>query len=452
MSARRRAALVLAGACWLAPGPRTAAGEPTRPLDANGCVQVAVRGSARTEEAEARVRELQARLAEVESVYYPKLQATTFVTPMFTVRGNGLTYDVERRYKNLGDWGPYANLDALLALPVYTFGRAEKGAEAARQRVEVARARVREAANAVALETRRMYYTHLFAASMLPALGNASKLLADAVARAEALYDEGTGAVTQVDIAKLKYGAAEVARFTFMAEDGAALGLAALKHTMGMSEAAPLQLADKLLPDAPEVTATPLAALLQQAAEARPEWAQIAHGQRATLAWEEAERLANWPVVFVAGILRAAYTPTRQHDPNPYHYDIYNMVVGGAAVGLRFDLDPALASARADIAAATGAQVEALRRFAATGIPLQVRKAHDDLARARRTLVTTSDGVTATRKWMTFAAAAYTSGTGEARDLLEGLASYLSAKRTYFETLQGYYTAEAELGYAVGRP
>lgn len=423
------------------------------PLNADACVAIALATNARIAEAEGKVHEYEARLAEVQSAYYPKLTGYTFLAPMFTVHGNGLQPDVERRWKSLRDWGPYAYLEALLAQPLYTFGRVEAGSEAARERALVERARVRETENVVALEVRRMYYTRLLAASMLPALGAAQKALDTAQKRAQELYDNGTGEVTQVDLAKLAFGQSEVTRFTLLAQDGTTLALSALKHTMGLPDNAALTLADSVLPaiaaDAP--ADADLAPLLKEASEQRPEWAQIEHGKRATLKWEQAEKLANWPVVFVAGTFRGAWSPTRDADPNPYHYDIYNMVVAGAAVGLKFDLDPALASAKAGIATATGEQVEALGRFAATGIPLQVRHAHDDLRRARLTVASAAEGVTATRRWLTFAATAYASGTGEARDLLEGLVASLQAKRTYYENLQGYYVAQAELAYAVGR-
>ncbi len=55
-----------------------------------------------------------------------------------------------------------------------------------------------------------------------------------------------------------------------------------------------------------------------------------------------------------------------------------------------------------------------------------------------------------TRKWMTFSAAAYTSGTGEASDVLEGVAAYLLAKKAYYDHLLGAYQAKADLELAIG--
>lgn len=51
---------------------------------------------------------------------------------------------------------------------------------------------------------------------------------------------------------------------------------------------------------------------------------------------------------------------------------------------------------------------------------------------------------------MTFSANAYQAGTGEARDVLEGLVALLGAKRTYYQHLRGYHDARADLARATG--
>lgn len=421
---------------------------PPEAWTAEQCVVYALDHSPKIAEAAAKVREYEARLAEVESIFWPKIDALGFVAPMFTVQGSALEPDVRRDYTR---WGPYTRLQATLAWPLFTFGRGSHGEDAAAARADVERARLREARNVLALEVRRLYYLRLFALSMLPSLDLAARLVGEAEEKAQALYDAGTGEVTQADLMKLRYGALEVQRYTRVARDGADLALAALKHTLGLPEEAALALADERLPDLPAAPPPDLAALLREAAEQRPEWAQIKHGRQATLSLESAEKLANAPVLALAGQIEAAWAPTRDDTPNPYHYDPYNDLAGGVALALKWDFDPALASAKAAGARALQDQVEALSRFAATGIPLQVRKAHQEVQRARDLAAITDETVKAGRKWLTFSAAAYRTGTGDARDVLEGLVAFLQARRTHYEQLRDYYTAEAELWFAVGR-
>ena len=445
-SAPRTLALLVA---VLVPPAAMAAPPAEAPLGVEDCVRIAVDASATVEEAEAKVREWEARIAEVESVYYPKLQATSYVAPMYTVRGNGQTEDVERDY-SLDAWGPYVHFEGLLVQPIWAFGRAAAGELAARERTEVERAKVREVRNKVALEVRKLYYARLFALSLLPTFDVVSGILKQAEARATELYDAGTGEVTQADRMRLRYGATEVEKYQLQATDGAELAGLALQHTMGLRADQKLVLADDRLV-MPESGETPdLFTLLAQAASGRPEWAQAEHGSAAAAALEDAEYGANHPVLFAAGQLTVDWAPTRTDVKNPYWYDQYNGIGGGIAIGLRLDLDAALAAAKAGGARAKQDQVSALIRFASTGIPLQVRKAHQEVQRYYKMTQLSNEGVRATRKWMTFSAAAYNAGTGEAKDVLEGVAAYAKARHDYYDALQKYYVARAELDYAIG--
>ena len=422
-------------------------------IDAEGCVRVALRESAQLAQAEALVRQYEARLALVESSFYPKLLGTTYLAPMFTVHGTALTQDVARQWKRPSDWGPYAHLEALLAIPLYSFGRAEQGALAARERAAVERARARQAENVVALEVRKLYHLRLYPLSLLPALHSAAEMVAEAEARGQELYEQATGDVTQADLMKLRYAATEVAKFERMATDGAALATSALKHTMGLADNEDVTFANEELPEMGEPSSpdSDLPALLAEAARQRPEWEQLGHGDKAAAALIKSEAATSWPIVFLAGQLTADWTPQRDDGKNPYWFDPYNQVFGGVALGLRFDVDPAKTSALVEGAEATRDEVDALRRFASTGIPLQVRKAQLDLEQQRALVELSTEGVKATRKWMAFAGAAYKTGTGEARDVLEGLVAYLQAKRGYYDALLAYHVSRAELAYAIGR-
>lgn len=444
----RRAALihvVLVGLCWPRVG-HAQEDDPTWTLDR--CVSEAVGRGAQVAEAEAQVQLYAARLKQVESVYYPKLSGLAFITATNTVKGNALTEDVERDYER---WGPYTHLEALLAQPIYTFGRAAAGERAAQARLRVEQSRLEGARKVVALEVKRLYFNHLMAKSLMPTIDTVESVVADAYTKAKALYEARSGQVTKADIMKLEYAGLEVKKARLLAQNGAELALAALQHTMGRGLNDTLVLAKKRLPKPGKAEPMAFEALLIEAKTNRSEWAQLEHGKAAAEELETAERLADAPVLFVAGQIQFDWAPTRQDTQNPYHYDSYNDFAGGVALGLTFDLDPAKSVARADEARALQSRVSALRRFAETGIPLQVKKAFGELKRARKTTELSRAGVKATRKWMTFSALAYQSGTGEARDVLEGVGAYVAAKRSYYEALRDYHVARAELAYAVGR-
>lgn len=431
----------------LGAGALLAAEAHAQPLDADACVRTALRDSGQVAEADAKVAEWQARLAEVQSVYAPKLQALTWLAPMFQVRGEATAPDVERDFTR---WGPYFHGEATLFQPLSTFGRAEAGERAARDRTRVEAAAARKVRLQLAFEVRRLYWLGAYARSMLPVLDSGRKVLAEALDKARALYAAGTGQVTQVDLQKLAYGLAEIERYQIAAEMGAALARDALVHTLGLPADATISFADATLPPATS-DLPPLADLLALACRHRPEWAQLSHGKAAALSLEQAERLANRPILFWGANLRLDRTPMRPDFRNPYVHDPYNDASAGVAVGLRFDLDPRKTTARGDAAAALGQQVQALERFAATGIPLEVRKARYEAVQARKTLEVSERGAAAARKWMTFAGAAYATGTGEAREVLEGVVAFLQARRNTLAALQDLHIADAAVLLATGR-
>ncbi len=446
------------GLVWAA---LAASAEPAVSLQA--CIDAALHDNAELGGSRANVHDMEARLAAVRSTFWPKLEGLALLAPMYTVRGDGYSKQYTVRFKSLHDWGPYASLDMKLIQPLSTFGRAHAGIAAARAQLGAERAAYATARNALTLEVRKLYYAHLFARSMQPTLRRAIATLGQARTQASALFAKGSGEVTQVDLAKLAYGNSEALRQLRSAEDGATLALQALAHLMGRAAEPLLQLQEESMPQVTAVAPlSPFAGaarppqqlsliMLQRTAELRrPEWQQLREGRRAARAWEQAEHRATRPVLFLAGQLRYGYAPTRSIDRNPWHVDNYNTAVGGVALGLKFDLDPALAHAKEASAAATGERLAALARKAQTGIALQVRKAHADLLRAEQGAVLAAEGLQATRQWMSSAASAYHSGSGEARDLLEGLAAYVQAKKAHLETLRSFHLAASELRWAVG--
>lgn len=448
-----RAALGLAVALALpAAAPARAAGAGDAPGGAaprtwtlEACVAEAVAHSGQVAEGRGKVAEWEARLAEVRATWWPKLTGYAFAAPMFEVRGSPA--GVERDYRT---WGPYLRFEGLLAQPVYTFGRLEAGERAAAERVEVERSQLELTRQKVALEVRRYHDLHLYARGLLPTLRSIRKILDEASAKAQELYDGASGKVTNVDLMKLKYASTELDKYAVQAEAGAAIALAALQHVMGLPAEPAIVLAEAELPEPPPGDLPAVEALVRLAAERRPEAAQLRHGRAAAESLERSEARADWPVLAVVGQLSASWTPTRSDVSNPYYADPYNDLSGGVALALRFDLDPARSRARSAGARSLVEQVDGLARHAATGIPVEVRKAHSDAAQALKLVRLASEGSSATRKWMVFAGAAYVAGTGETRDLLEGVAAYGAARKGYFDALLAFHQAMAQLALATG--
>ena len=433
--------------CFLFAGLANA--DKQQPLTLQQCIDIAIKQNASVEVANAKIDEYRARLLEVQSNYYPKLSVMGYLAPMFSVTGD-INAPVEYDY-SLGAWGPSTHLEALLAMPIYTFGRLEAGEDAAKERLNVEKAKLREAQNHVKLEVTKFYYTYLYATTMLPRLKSAEKMGIEISEKAQEYYDQASGKVTKVDLMKLKYADAEIKKYILVAEEGIELSLSALKHTMGLENDYQLALdLNKMPKPAKKLKVDEQNKLVELAIQNRPEWAQIRHGLKAINSLRQSQRKANSPVIFIGGMLETNWTPSRDDASNPYHYDPYNDIFGGVAVGFKLDLDWKLNKSKLASINATQREINGLKQKAETGIPLQVRKSRSELVRFHQQVNLSNKARKAANKWVVFSGAAYAAGTGEVKDVLEGVVASLSAKRDYYENMLKFYIARAELDYALG--
>ena len=111
------------------------------------------------------------------------------------------------------------------------------------------------------------------------------------------------------DLTKIDYAGNEAYRYQHQSDYATRVTLAALKHTMGMPSSAPLVIAEKRLPKIKNHPKLELARLFMEAAENRPEWSQLDHGEKAALAWKDAEALSNMPTLFLAGTIEIIGRP-----------------------------------------------------------------------------------------------------------------------------------------------
>ena len=177
---------------------------------------------------------------------------------------------------------------------------------------------------------------------------------------------------------------------------------------------------------------------------------QLVHGKKVAKAFDLSEQLSSNPTAFVAAQIDLNWSPVWPGPDNPWAFNRFNSITPGLAVGLQFDIDVAKSLAKSYGAKGLMEQVEGLEKFAATGIPMEVRKAYDDALQAETLTRQSDEQATATKKWLVFAGTGYAAGTGDAKDVLEGLVQYMNAKKGYYDALQSLHVARATLLYVTG--
>ena len=404
--------------------------------------------------ADLQVESAKNKLKELESTFYPKLEVTTWIAPMFRVNGTALDTTVEYQFESLSDWGPYLHFEARLVQIISTFGRFDGLQEAGQLNTKVEQAKRTLVESSLITETRRLVLAYRLALSLDKTVTTILETLDKALAYARPAYAEGTGAITTIDISRLEFGKSKALTFQAMLNEQVALIEQGLRFLLHFDNQTALTFKLEKLPRLRAIPATPpFATLLDAAQTHRAEWTQLRSGQAAYAKLGEVEEKNLYlPYLFAAGEFSADWTAVRDDTPNPYHYDPYNGTWGGVALGLRWNLDWAKTQAQIDHWKLEGQKLDALEAKLSTGIEAQITALTVEASQARKRGDIMRLGAKAARKWMLSASAGFSLGTASARDLLEGVLAYSEAKLGESSAAYDLLLARVELDRALGIP
>jgi outer membrane protein len=371
------------------------------------------------------------------------------VTQMFgpSPAANGGPYDPALR-SDIADLGLFTRTEATLIMPLYTFGKLQAAADAARHGLAAARYQREATAAEIRRDVRKAYYGVLLAREIRALADDTIRRLAKARARVRELIEEEE--LQPSDQHRLDVFTLEIEARRAAASATEAALLDALKSAMGIAPSAAFDIASQALERA---TGEPVdeAASARAALESRPEVQQLRAAVEARSALARAARADLFPQFYIGAQLRHGYAPNRTDQRNPFVRDDFNFLQGGAAIGFRYSLNFSAARARAGQALAERDRMAAQRRAAESAIALQSRNA----ARARQACALAAEvrekAARTARGWLATAEANFDLGVGDTRDLVDAFQAYIQTKASLLQALFDENAAEAELEYAEGR-
>ena len=388
---------------------------------------------------------------EAISTYTPKINGMTWLAPMYTITKGDTAWETESDFSN---WGPYYNLDLQFQQPVFAFTRVISGIRAANEGQNVARADVDITKWNIAKNVRLYYYGIVFGTTMLKTIDMADEMLSNAIKKVEESLAAGKTEVSEVDLSKLKYYYAQIPINRSFAKKSIEQAQRALFLATGE------RLEDKDMPQRLEMEKLEVKDFtyyMNLMMENRPLLQKLNHGISATRHLMDLEYKSMIPVLFLGGFLKFAAAPTVEMHSNQFMSNSYNTfngenrsVNGGFAIGLFWQFDPVKSIARGLQKKAELDKLLELHNYAMEGFPLQLYKILKDM----EDLIVKADNnkiaVDNAQSWMFFAANAYMIGTGEAKDIMEGLAAYVKAKTDYYQAIYDYNKLLGELCETVG--
>lgn len=451
---RRRGAPWVAGALVLIAGvalPQMARAEGQTSTGVYSLKDLIQRALATSPEIRQFQRGTEAALAkkdQADAGQFAQIELTAVVGP--SPRARGTVVDSPDRKDSPTVDNVFERVEMTLVQPLYTFGKITGFREAAAEGVKVEKAKVEEKAADVILRIKDLYYGRLLASDLLGLIDEISSDLDKAIDKTERQLKAEAPDVDEVDLYKLKAFRGEALKNMNEAQKGFDLATAALRTFAGLDPGQPFELDAKGLDVTPRKV-EPEDQAIGTALDMRPEMAQVRAGLKATEALVQAEESNLYPQFFAAlnGVFAQAGNRTRQQ--NPFAFDPLNDRFVAVVLGLKYNLDFGITRGKIRAAQAEHLKIRETKQFAEQGIPLQVRKAHRELAEAIETIRATDEGWRNARKWLIASKANYDLGVGDARDLGQAVETYARLRAENFKAIYNYNLSLANIEHSTGR-
>jgi outer membrane protein TolC len=165
----------------------------------------------------------------------------------------------------------------------------------------------------------------------------------------------------------------------------------------------------------------------------------------------ELERADYFPSLFLSTGVQYAHAGNRDEQRNPFAADDFNFIRPVGVVGIHWDLNFFVTNAKVAAARADLERLQALKREAASGLQLEIRRAYSDVTQARDTITAAEEGRKAGRGLLILTVSNFDLGIGEAEELFKGLGTYTEASTDYLRAVHDYNVAVAALSKAVGK-
>jgi ABC-type transporter MlaC component/outer membrane protein TolC len=424
-----------------------------RTLDRRSAIRAAMQQNPQVAAARAQEAAMQAQRRQADAARWPIVTLNAAVGPSLQatlVPGTAVT-SVERQYHDFR----FSDLSAVFVgtltviQPLYTFGKIALRQEAASHGVRAREAQTRMERSDVALEVARIYEAYLLARDGGRFLGEIAHWLERTLEGTEERLARHQGSVTDRDVLRLKSGQGLIAIGQHQAEAGLSQAAAGLIAYLGLPRDEPIEVAEDelgLVGDIPPSFST----LVALASHNRPELVALSEGRSALDALARAEAAGVKPDIFALALVAAAYTPGRDWIETRFVVDPLNNFVPWLAVGLRWQVQGYTAAERAKEQRAQADVLRHLGEWAEAGIPAEVRRAYEDVARTRKDVETGELAVAKAKQWMVEASADYAIGFLDVREVSDAVEAYVAIRTAILKAHFEHNVAMAELSRATG--
>ncbi|MDZ4785305.1 MAG: TolC family protein [bacterium] len=346
-------------------------------------------------------------------------------------------------------FGPFAKGTLTAIVPIWTWGKLDSYKKAATAGIGVEKAGAEMKRNLVIQRIKELFYGVLLASDSMRLGDEVGEYLEKALTKANELFEEGTGEVSQTDIQRLLVGKAELARQLATAKQGEPLArsaLSAFSKVSGNFDLKPDFLTEE------KFKFDNLEELIAISWKHAPEANQLKYGVEAKQNLVKVEKADLYPVLFAGARFEGGASDARDTNHNPFlNDDGFGPIQGGPALGMRWNLNFLTTQAKIAQAQANYRALKSREELAKIGLPLLVEEAYRKVLEYREQIKQAEEGTKSARGWMVSASNNYEVGIGEPKILMEGIGSYAIMKINLYQARYNYNMALAKLSQTIGR-
>lgn len=389
-----------------------------------------------------------AKLAEARGARLGKVSLEAWIAPSPDVRC--VTADCTRTSTDQATVefsGVFSGFRVSVTQPLYTFGKLEAVARAARKAVEAARAQENQLAGRAAVEAATVYYGLKLARELRWMLEDGRDEIKKALAKLEAQLEAGKGDVTIQDKLRLETLLTEVAARLIEARTSETMALAGVRL---IARDKRVDIDEESLDAARFQLSKRRASYLEQARRYHPQVHAARAGWEAKRALHSFEKAKWFPnLALVAGFSLAGAQGV-DNPPSAFANDPYNGYGASLALVLKWEVEPLQVRARVAHARANARQAQATLEAAELAAELAVTRAHTNAKQAQQKLSVARRGEKAARGWVASVVQAEAIGVISAKDMADAYVAYFTARARVLQSLYDWNLAVMQLRREVG--
>jgi len=375
------------------------------------------------------INQAQADIDRVYGEFAPKLEAIAGIGPITGTTGNPL-----QSQEDTNKWGVTFLGSLELTYPIYAWGRKDDYLAAANRGKLVKETELRKSKLELEYKVKQAYYGALFGLSLRDFVRDAKADVIDALKKLKKGKKEDRYRL-EIFLAQLAGKAAEI-------EKGVNLAFAGLGLHLGYSTKDQVEPVQEWI-EVGERKLEPFAYYLSLADKHKPEKQQLAFGIAAKEFLAKAEFKGQLPTIGLLAKYDFAQTDVREDQQSVFANDPYNRDNFIIGLGVKWDFQWGLQSAKAAKYRAEAQELEAKQLLAQVGIPVLIKKAWLETKEATARLLAATRAYRLGKKWLSRATMGQASGLGDTK-------RYVEAYQARAEAIFRHHMAWAELSRTVG--